>query len=275
MTVNPARHGPFPGRLAPDAIAAYAAATGDDTGAVLAGRSVPAIFPVILDFTPVEKARADLPAQAWQRTRGGVHGEHDIVLHRPLIPGEALDTWAQICGMRTSRAGTHVAVRIEQVDSEGRLAVEQWWTMVLLGLDGLPEIGTMPAHHRFPEAARGHPIGSEVAHIDGQMVRRYAQVSGDWSDHHFDIAAARAAGFDFVFTHGLATMAICTHRLLRVLDVDDPGLVSRVAVRFASPTPLDSDLTVAAYRIDKHIVAFEAAAGGVTTITNGRLELRG
>ncbi len=88
LTVVPVRHGPFPGHLAPEAIAAYAAATGDQTTAVLDGRAVPAVFPVILVFTPLEAARADVPAAAWQRVRGGVHGEHDIVLHRPLAPGE-------------------------------------------------------------------------------------------------------------------------------------------------------------------------------------------
>jgi acyl dehydratase len=273
MTVNPARHGPFGGRMAPDAIAAYAAATGDDTALVLAGHAVPAMFPVILDFEPVETARADLPADVWQRTRGGVHGEHDIVLHRPLLPDETLDTWAQISAVRTTRSGTQVAVHLEQIDAGGRLAVEQWWTMVLLGVDGLPDLGSMPARHRFPDGVRDQPVGSAVAHIDEQMPQRYAEVSGDWSNHHFDIDAARAAGFDFVFTHGLCTMAVCTHRLLRVLGVDDPGRVSRVAVRFASPTPLGCDLTVTAYRVD-HGVAFEAAAGGTTTITNGRLELR-
>ena len=40
------RHGPFPGRLEPERIAAYAAATGDQTPAVLAGKAVPAVFPV-------------------------------------------------------------------------------------------------------------------------------------------------------------------------------------------------------------------------------------
>ena len=106
MTVNPARHGPFPGRLEPDGIAAYAAATCDDTASVLDGRAVPAVFPVILVFTAVETARADVPAEAWQRVRGGVHGEHDLVVHRPLAPGETLDTWSQIsagCG-RLGRA---------------------------------------------------------------------------------------------------------------------------------------------------------------------------
>lgn len=274
MTVNPARHGPFPGRVLADAISAYAVATGDDTASVLAGRGVPATFPVILVFTAVESARADIPAEVWQRVRGGVHGAHDVMVHRPLKPGEALTTWSQISGMRASRAGTRVAVHLEQFDADGLLAVEQWWTMVLLGLDGMPDLGAMPAEHRFPETARAEPLGSITARVDGKAAHRYAEVSGDWSDHHFDIGAARAAGFDFVFAHGLCTMAICTHRALGLLGVDDPARVSRVAVRFASPTPLDCDLTVNAYGIDAHSFAFEAAANGVTTITHGRLELR-
>jgi acyl dehydratase len=274
MTVNPARHGPFPGRLAPQTIAAYAAATCDDTASVLAGYAVPAVFPVILVFGAVDKARADVPAEDWNRVRAGVHGEHDIVLHRRVAPGEALDTWAQISAMRTTRAGTQVAVHLEQNDSDGRLAVEQWWTMVLLGLDDMPGFGSMPADHRFPENARGNELGSFTAHLDDRMAHRYAEVSGDWSAHHFDVDVARAAGFDFVFAHGLCTMAVCTHRLLKLLDVDEPGRVSRIAVRFASPTPLGCDLTVTAYGVDERTFAFEATANGATTITNGRLELR-
>jgi acyl dehydratase len=274
MTVNPARHGPFPGRLAPETIAAYAAATCDDTASVLAGHAVPAVFPVILVFSAVETARADVPAEAWERVRGGVHGEHDIVIHRPVAPGESLDIWAQICAMRTTRAGTQVTVHLEQIDDDGRLAVEQWWTMVLLGLDGMPEFGSMPADHRFPEEARANAVGSAIAHLDDRMAHRYAEVSGDWSAHHFDVDVARASGFDSVFAHGLCTMAVCTHRMLNLLDVDDPGRVSRVAVRFASPTPLDCDLTVNAYGIEERSFAFEAAANGLATITHGRLELR-
>ena len=274
MTVNPARHGPFPGRLEPDGIAAYAAATCDDTASVLDGQAVPAVFPVILAFAAQEAARADVPAAAWQRVRGGVHGEHDIVVHRPLAPGETLDTWSQIVAVRTSRADTQVVVHLEQVDADRRVVVEQRWTMVLLGLDGLPDLGTMPADHPFPDSARANPIRSATANLDDRMAHRYAAVSGDWSAHHFDVDIARAAGFDFVFAHGLCTMAICTHRLLGLLGIDDPGWVSRVAVRFASPTPLGCDLTVNAYGINERSFAFEAAANRATTITHGRLELR-
>jgi len=99
-------------------------------------------------------------------------------------------------------------------------------------------------------------------------------VSGDWAAHHFDIEVARAVGFDFVFTHGLCTMAICTHRLLGLLGVEHPARVRRIAVRFAAPTPMDSELTVNAFGIKENSFAFEAVVNGTTTITDGRLELR-
>ena len=78
------RHGPFAGRLEPQHIASYAAATADQTAAVLGGAAVPAVFPAALTFRAQEAANGDVPKAAWDGARGGVHGEHDIVLHRPL-----------------------------------------------------------------------------------------------------------------------------------------------------------------------------------------------
>lgn len=283
MTVAPVRHGPFAGRLDPETIARYAAATGDRTASVLDGLAVPAVLPVLLVFDPNEAARADVPDAAYRGARGGVHGEHDIVVHRPLIPGEPLQTWSRISAVRTTTAGTQVVMQFDQADRDGAVVVEQWWTMVLLGLQGMADLGVTPAEHRFPDEARARPLGTVSHHIDADITRRYAELSGDWAAHHFDIEVARAAGFGFVFTHGLCTMAICTHRVLDLLGIDDPGLVRRVAVRFASPTPLDCDLNVNVFGIDEDSFAFEAFAGGAgnpteangtKTITHGRLELR-
>jgi acyl dehydratase len=268
------RHGPFPGRIEPDRIAAYAAATGDQTATALVGHAVPAVFPVILAFGAQEAANADLPPATWQQAYGGVHGAHDIVLHRPLVPGESLQTWSLISAIRTVRAGTQVVLHIEQCDIDGAVVVEQWWTTVLLGLHQMADLSVPPDTHRIPDSARQSPLGSVTHHIDPQVAHRYAEVSGDWSAHHFDIAAARASGFDFLFAHGLCTMAICSHRVLGIVGVDDPGRVSRVAVRFASPTPLGSDLVLDAYRVNETAVAFEATCNGVKTISHGRLELR-
>jgi len=274
MSVDVRRHGPFPGRLEPERIAAYAAATGDRTRSVLTGQAVPAVFPVTLVFEAQLAANEGLPAAAWQQVHGGVHGEHDIVLHRALIPGESLDTWSRISAVRGVRAGTQVVVHIQQLDADGRIAVDQWWTEVLLGLHKMADLGTPPTDHRFPDSARDNCIGSATHHVDAQSAHHYAEVSGDWSAHHFDIEAARASGFEFPFTHGLCTMAICGHRVLGIVGVDDPGRVARVAVRFASPTPLGADLSIDAYGIDERSFAFEATSRGVKTVSHGRLELR-
>ncbi len=268
------RRGPFPGRLEPSRIAAYAAATGDQTAAVLTGGSVPAVFPVILAFEAQNAANRDVPVEAWQSAHGGLHGEHDIVLHRPLIPGESLETWSRIAAVRTVRAGTQVVLHVEQFDADGRIAVEHGWTTVLLGCHGMADVGLPPADHTFPEWARSQPIGSLTHHLDHRVAHRYAEVSGDWSAHHFEVSAARASGVDFLFAHGLCTMAICAHRVLRLVGAADPGQVARVAVRFAAPMPLGADLTVAAYRMSDNEFAFEASCDGVTTIRHGRLELR-
>jgi hypothetical protein len=91
-SVRTRRHGPFPGSVDAERIAAYADATGDPTLAVLAGDAVPTVFPVALIFDGQEAARADLPVEIWDRIHGGVHGEHDVVLHRPLRPGESIPT---------------------------------------------------------------------------------------------------------------------------------------------------------------------------------------
>ncbi|HZQ30320.1 MAG TPA: MaoC/PaaZ C-terminal domain-containing protein [Mycobacterium sp.] len=275
LVVEPvSRHGPYLDRLAADRIAAYAAATGDDTRGVLTGRAVPPVFPVILAFAAQQAANADLPAAAWEAASGGVHGEHDILLHRPLEVDEPLQTWSKLSAIRTVPAGAQVVLHVEQFGADGRLAVEHWWTTILLGLRTLADTGSPPGDHRFPESARTDPIGSATYRVHAQTARRYAEVSGDWSAHHFDIAAARASGFDFLFTHGLCTMAICAHRVLSLVGVDDPGRVSRAAVRFSSPTPLGADLVVHAYRITGRSVAFEATSDGVTTVRHGRMEFR-
>ena len=72
MTVASARHGPFGGSLDRDRIAAYARATGDQTPAVLSGLAVPAVFPVILVFTPNEAAQSATCPRRRTRVRGGV-----------------------------------------------------------------------------------------------------------------------------------------------------------------------------------------------------------
>ena len=111
---------------------------------------------------------------------------------------------------------------------------EQWWTTVLLGTSAAPSGPDLPdyAFVREPDALA---VAEDVTSIDDVMVRRYAEVSGDHSAHHFSVEGARRSGFDAPFLHGLCTMALCTRVATTRLAKGDPSRVRRVAVRFAAP----------------------------------------
>jgi len=66
---------------------------------------------------------------------------------------------------------------------------------------------------------------------------------------------------------------MCSQAVLGKVADGDPARARRVAVRFASPTRLDEDLTVDVYEIDRTAYAFEATCAGAAVITHGRLEL--
>jgi acyl dehydratase len=250
------RCGPFDARLDGDVLAQYAP-----------------IAVVTQLWDAQEAARAALAPHAVQRdAAGGVHGEHDVVLHRPIVAGEPLRIWVERHGTRPAGRNALVILRYTIVDTHDDVVAEQWWTTVYLGTT-CEATGDAPPAHAFPPEARDSPIGTWAVDVDADMPRRYAEVSGDWSAHHFDVDAARRSGFDQPFLHGLCTMALCARAVVELAAGGDPDRVRRVAVRFATPTFLDERLTVALYDAGPRTVAFEAECAGATVITNGRAEL--
>ena len=236
---------------------------------------MPPTFPVILVFEAQYAANAVVPRQVYESGRSGVHGEHEVLLHRPLVPGESLTTWSEPFAIRNTKAGMRAVLHMEQFDADDLLVVEQWWTIFFAGNDLLADAGPEPPDHTFPDAARRHPVGTATQHVDVDQAQRYAEVSNDWSAHHFDLEAARRSGFDYLFAHGLCTMAMCSQAVVAMVADGDPSRVRRVAVRFASPTRLDEDLTVDVYEIDPRTYAFEATCAGAAVVKHGLLELFG
>jgi acyl dehydratase len=105
------------------------------------------------------------------------------------------------------------------------------------------------------------------------MAHRYAQVSGDYSEHHFSVEGARRSGFDAPFLHGLCTMALCTRAATNRLANGDPRRIRRVAVRLAAPAFLGHDLRVQIFARPGGGFALDARCGDHTVIKNGFVEL--
>ena len=252
------RVGPFTGRLDTDLLDRYAAAIG--------GPSPAAVVTQIWQAQTASRAALVPPSM-----QQGVHGEHDIRLHRPVEPGEALRIWVEGHGARPAGRNAVVTLRYTMLDADDAVVCEQWWTTVYLGTSCDP-VGAAPPDHGFPADAT--PCGTYAVEVDAEMARRYAGVSGDWSAHHFDAEAAKRSGFDRPFLHGLCTMALCGRAVAQVLADGDATRVSRLAVRFASPVFLGEALQIGLYDGGPLGYAFEARSRGVTVISHGRAEVR-
>jgi acyl dehydratase len=214
-----------------------------------------------------------VPLVLQESATGGVHGEHEFVLHRPIVPGEPLHTWVEGWGSRPTGRNSLTTLHYLTRDAKGQLVAEQWWTTVYLNI-ACETTGAPPPEHAFPAEARDRPIGTWDVDVDVEMAQRYAEASGDWSAHHFDIVAARRSGFDRTFLHGLCTMGLCAQGVVKLVAGGDPDRVRRIAVRFARPTFPGEQLHVRLYDAGSLGYAFEADSGGASVIAHGRAELR-
>jgi acyl dehydratase len=268
------RSGPYDLVLSGAMAAALARATRDDTPQYIDGTALPPTAIATQTYAAQLAAILELvPEPVFAAARGGVHGRHDLLLHRAIAPGEELQTLVELHSAKRSKDNLRVTLLHRTSDAGGALVAEQWWTTVLLGASGNETGPDLPARGGT-DWNEQEVVAEEVIAIDIDMARLYAEVSGDFSDHHFDAEAARRSGFAGPFLHGLCTMALCARAVVRTVGADDPSRLQRLAVQFAAPAYVGQDLAVRVSRLGGDQLAFEATSGDAVTIRNGFAQLR-
>ncbi len=267
------RIGPFEGRLDPELLEKFAEATGAPLGRT-STRPAPPVAAVTLLWDAQEAGRAELiPAQFQSQAIGAVHGDHDLVVHRPIRPGELLLTWVEGRAARTKGSNAVITLRYVTTDAANAVVAEQLWSTVWIGVT-CADVGEAPPPHDFPDSARASPLGSWDVDVDGDMARRYAELSGDWSPHHFDAEAARRSGAQGPFLHGFCSMALCARGFTETVAAGDQDPVGRIALRFARPVLIGERLSVHFYDAGPLGYAFEADVNGTLVVSAGRAGLR-
>lgn len=270
----PARIGPFDSTIDAAYARGYASAVRAENPRYRDGTAVPPLA-IAARIFPGQWAAMDslVPSALARPPRGGVHGEHDVRFFRPIRVGEPLVTFVERYSARPSKDNARVVTRHLTVDSTEQPVVEQLWTTVLF--DTTCEVlGPDTPNHAFPPEARERRLQSSDVMVDEEMTRLYAEVSSDFSAHHFDLEAARSSGFDRLFLHGLCTMGLCAEAVVSGAAGGDPGRILRVAGRFASPAFIGESLRTDVYEAGPGEYAFEAAGAGPTVISHGWVELR-
>jgi acyl dehydratase len=268
------RVGPYDLPLSPALVRKFAEATHDTSAPLRGGSLVPPNLLATQIYRAQFAAMAELvPDEVFSAARSGVHGQHDLLLHRPVTADEHLRTFVETHSARPSRDNLRVTLHHTTLDDDDSPVAEQWWTTVLLGTTAEPTGPDLP-DYSFSSAGTV-PVAEDAVTVDEVMAHRYAAVSGDHSDHHFSIEGARRSGFDAPFVHGLCTMALCTPVAIMTVGGGDPRRIRRVAVRLAAPAFLGQDLRVGLFERPDGRFALEASCGADAVVRNGLVELVG
>jgi acyl dehydratase len=258
-----------------DRALAYAAATNDDNEAYTSGRLVPPVFAVVPAFENVGEVGAEVIPP--ENLLSLVHGEQDIHLHRPLVPGMTLHSKATFLSARAGSTGTRVVTRVASTDDTGALVAEQYFTIFLRGLTDAESAGPDKPSHDFPEEVRDKPVGTFTIHVDDDQTFRYRDASGDMNPIHVDDEVARSVGLPGKILHGLCTMAMTSQAVIKTVAGGDPSRLRRLAVRFAANVLPGNDVETTIYeageRDGRNCYAFEATSAGATVIKNGWAEV--
>jgi acyl dehydratase len=269
--------GPLVAYCDPDEMAAFALAVNDANPLYMDGSATPPTYAVV-PALPAMMALGPLPPTAIVGAKGGVHGTHDLYIHKPIAAGTHLYSTSERCTVTATGAGMNVVTRITSRDEMGDVVVEQYWSSFMMGEVSGGSRGEAVADHTFPEEARARLIGTVSQRTTRDQTFRYAGASGDRSAMHVNDDVARTMGFPRKFNQGLCTLGVATGGLVQLTADGDPRRVHRIAVRFAAPAFPGDDIEVSAYEIGGgdgglRCYAFEAVSAGRTVLRHGRVEV--
>ena len=255
----------------------YAAATNDPIPQHVHGELAPPVFAVVPVWVVMGGAvGAVTPAEAFPFV---VHGEQDMYVHQPIVPGMVLRSRGAPIGVHVKPSGTTVVSRMETRDDSGALVNEQYSVTFFRGVTGGEGKGDDAPAHRFPEELRGtEPVAIAEQTFDKDQTYRYSEASGDTVPIHLDEEFAKSVGLPGIIIHGLCTMAFTSWAAIGELAAGDPALLKRLAVRFSKPVLPGETITTQFWstgeRDGKTVYAFETTnPAGDAVIKDGVAEI--
>lgn len=163
-----------------------------------------------------------------------VHGEQSLTLHHPLpVEGEIVAR-TRVTGLVDKGEGKGALLYSEKElrDADGTLLAVTGSTTFLRGDGGFggppgPVKPPNPMPETPPDTVLDLPTRPEQA--------LYYRLNGDDNPLHANPAVAAKAGFPRPILHGLCTLGVVAHALLRVLGNYEASSMKNLSLRFSAP----------------------------------------
>ena len=232
-------------------------------------------FPLVLGYTPFWQIAPDLGVTSSH----AVHGEQTIVLHAPVATQGTIIGHERITDVIDKGAAKGALLYHERAITDktsGKLlaTLKQTTFCRADGGFGGPARETPPPYRipdRAPDIVYDLPTRPEMALI--------YRLSGDTNPLHAEPAFAREAGFPRPILHGLATMGVAGHAILKTMCSYDPARLTSMTVRFSAPVYPGETIRTELWQ-DRNkagtVVSFRVRVKerDVVAINSGRAEIR-
>jgi acyl dehydratase len=226
------------------------------------------IFPVVPGFALLGQVTLD-PELGIDNPLMIVHGEEEIVHHRPVRPGDVLVLIPSIESVEDKGKGATFVAKLAATTSDGEPVNESYATIFVRGAGSGTE---RPPSARQEPPVRGSLAATFTSHVDIDMPTRYAEASGDHNPIHVDPDVAKMVGLPGVINHGLGTLSLVTAGLVANVAGGDPARVRRIAVRFTDMVIPGTDLATSVWASDPGML-FETVRPDGKVVMTGSFEV--
>lgn len=203
-----------------------------------------------------------------------LHGEQGIVIHTPLPPAATLSATTRITEVLDKGDGKGALIYYERdlTDVEtGVMHATLSGTTFARGNGGFGgPSGPQPQPHAIPDRKADETWDFKTIPQSALLYR----LSGDPNPLHADPDVAEAAGFKAPILHGLCTLGVAGHAILRTMCDYDVKRFKSLKLRFSSPVYPGETLRTEMWR-DGDVVSFRTSVTerDVVVLNNGRAEI--
>lgn len=164
-----------------------------------------------------------------------LHGEQGLELHRPLPAAATVIGRTKVRGVLDKGEGKGALILVERTltnAATGERIATLTSTSFARGDGG--QGGTLteaPAPHALPDRNPDHVVDLPTLASSALIYR----LSGDPNPLHASPEVARKAGFKAPILHGLCSLGVAGHAILRTCCANDPARFRSLKLRFSSP----------------------------------------
>ena len=203
-----------------------------------------------------------------------LHGEQGFEIHQPLPAAGTVVGRTRVTGIVDKGAGKGALIYTERTihdRANGDQLASLTSTTFCRGDGGFggPDGPTIPPHP-MPE---GKP--DEICDLPSiEQAALIYRLSGDRNPIHADPQIAKAAGFDRPILHGLCTLGVASHAILKVCCGYEPSRLKSLRLRFSAPVYPGETIRTELWR-DGNAVSFRSRVveRDAVVLNNGYAEL--